>query len=110
MARLIDAEKLKDHLDATKDVIMSTQNDVLSASAKGAAIGVCQAILEVVDAQPTIDAQTVRHGQWINDTFCSECNRFPVDVSFNVSNQKLAKYFSWCPHCGAKMDGGAENG
>lgn len=53
---------------------------------------------------PTIEAEPVRHGHWVNDTFCSECNRFPVDVSFNVNIQKLAKYFSYCPHCGVKME------
>lgn len=57
-----------------------------------------------IEDSPTIDAEPVRHGRWINDTFCSECNRFPVDVSVSISNQELTKYFSRCPHCGAKMD------
>lgn len=58
---------------------------------------------------PTLDAEPVKHGRWINDTFCSECNRFPVPAGVSVSDQELTKYFSWCPHCGAKMDGGANN-
>lgn len=59
---------------------------------------------ELIAQQPTIEAEPVLHGQWINDTFCSECKRFPVDVSVSISNQELTKYFSRCPHCGAVMD------
>lgn len=68
------------------------------------------AIQKLINEQPTIEAEFVRHGRWINDTFCSECKRFPVDVSVSISNQELTKYFSRCPHCGARMDGGADNG
>lgn len=46
----------------------------------------------------------VRHGRWVNDLFCSECHRFPVDVSVSISNRELTKYFSRCPHCGAIME------
>lgn len=61
-------------------------------------------VLELIDAAPTIETEPVRHGHWINDTFCSECKRFPVDVSVPISNQQLTKYFSRCPHCGSRMD------
>jgi len=53
---------------------------------------------------PIIEAEPVRHGRWINNTFCSECKRFPVPVDVSVCNQELTKYFSRCPHCGAVMD------
>ena len=62
-----------------------------------------------LNRMPTIEAEPVIHAQWINNTFCSNCNRFPVDVSVSISNQELTKYFSRCPHCGARMDGGTEN-
>lgn len=60
-------------------------------------------MIAILDDSPTIEAEPMRHGQWINDTFCSECKRFPVDVSVPISNQELTKYFSRCPHCGARM-------
>lgn len=62
------------------------------------------------DSHAQIELNPVRHGRWVDNTFCSECNRFPVDVSVSISNQELTKYFSRCPHCGAKMDGGVNNG
>lgn len=60
----------------------------------------------IIKMMQTIEAEPVRHGRWVNDVFCSECNRFPVDVSVSISNKELTKYFSRCPHCGAKMDRG----
>ena len=102
--RLIDA-------NAAADKIMretEARADEIGVGGVALMIGFARALRDETNF-PTIEAEPVRHGRWINDTFCSECNRFPVDVSFNVSNQKLAKYFSRCPHCGAKMDGGEEN-
>ena len=53
--------------------------------------------------EPTIDAVEVVHGRWRFrknwDFFvCSEC-------SYESSN-----YSNYCPNCGAKMDGGNEDG
>ncbi len=52
------------------------------------------------------ELKDVKHGRWVNDTYCSICGRFPVDVSESISNRRLTKFFECCPHCGAKMDGG----
>lgn len=46
-----------------------------------------------------------RHGHWTNGDFCSNCSRFPVDCSLPIGNRDLTKYFEYCPHCGAHMDG-----
>ena len=56
---------------------------------------------ELLDEQPTIDAEPVRHGKWIyhidsesiGETWiCSECN-----------GEELCKT-KFCPYCGARMD------
>lgn len=85
--RLIDANALKEDIDTSL------------------IYGLCARFDEIVERQPTIEIEPVRHAQWINDTFCSNCKRFPVpvDVSASISNQALTKYFSRCPHCGARM-------
>lgn len=72
----------------------------------------------VLDDMPTIDYAPVRHGKWIKDKDdlywgnhfihlnCSLCggeahiNRF--GTAYILSN--------YCPNCGAKMDGGKEDG
>jgi len=63
---------------------------------------------------PTIEAEPVRHWQWIpqytskrglSDFFaCSECNK----TSFTYHKVKMCSY-NFCPNCGAKMDGGETN-
>lgn len=51
-----------------------------------------------------MDEMKDRRGRWVNNVFCSVCKRFPVDVSISISNRELTKYFSYCPHCGARMN------
>ena len=57
---------------------------------------------DLIDKCPTIDAEPVRHGRWINPRLnkyghpchqCSEC--------LFVASQKDRNF---CPDCGAKMD------
>ena len=59
---------------------------------------------------PTVDAVEVVHGRWIETeegTICSECNEHPFeDGEYAIANYKA----NYCPNCGARMDGGVENG
>ena len=61
-----------------------------------------------LDAQPTVDAVEVVHGRWIefgsHDSVekCSECG--------TVFHYPTVYKFNYCPNCGAKMDGGNEDG
>lgn len=64
-------------------------------------------IRHVIDDAPTVDAVPVVHGRWSDAGFgelpkhapygwaCSACG----GISFNNE-------YIYCPHCGAKMDGG----
>ena len=57
---------------------------------------------DLIDKCPTIDAEPVRHGRWINPRLnkyghpCHQCNQ-----CLFVASQKDRNY---CPDCGAKMD------
>ena len=59
-----------------------------------------------IKAQPAADVAPVVHGRWdILDGYktrrvCSVCG---WDVP------EYGKFYSYCPNCGAKMDGGADN-
>ena len=65
-----------------------------------------QSIMEL----PAADVAPVRHGYFRRLTFsgdtiiCSECK-----IAYNIFETNGAENFNFCPHCGAKMDGGDEN-
>ena len=58
------------------------------------------------------DVAEVRHGRWIDDKVsfylgCSECGCFleyAVDTFLDNGD-----HYNYCPNCGAKMDGGADD-
>lgn len=56
----------------------------------------------------TVDAEPIRHGTWENYPGhayrrCSICKTEWEKPKFNIRS-------NYCPNCGAKMDGGKENG
>lgn len=63
-------------------------------------------IVDMLKEAPVIEAEPVRHGHW-DDSFdgitlyCSVCG-----MSHNCINRTP----DYCPHCGAKMEGGANDG
>lgn len=70
-----------------------------------------QEISAYIELAPTIEPE-VRRGRWIpkdiiENMKCSECGeeyRMPFDFDANVYP------YDFCPKCGARMDGGADNG
>lgn len=64
---------------------------------------------QIIDDEPTADVQPVKHGHWIehpDDIFplesSIECSVCGEQENVNIHND------SFCPNCGAKMDGGNE--
>lgn len=66
-------------------------------------------MIGALEAAPTIDAEPVRHGKWIDDTGClssckqykcSECGRRPI-----LNEMWCYELTEYCPFCGAKMGG-----
>lgn len=69
-------------------------------------------IIDALENIPSADVAPVVHGRWeyIPQTFntlsqfrCSFCGWWSLDPSIDGA-------YNYCPNCGAKMDGGAENG
>ena len=60
-----------------------------------------------VDAIPAADVAPVRHGRW-EVVVGSNGKEYMVCTCCRVS-QDLTGVFTYCPNCGAKMDGGDGN-
>lgn len=87
--RLIDADALK-----TRAIIWNGKPETVVD-------------LREIQNAPTIDAAPVVHGRWVCEPdrirhwYCSECGRVE-GVTY--------EWMKYCPNCGAKMDGGEDNG
>ena len=70
-----------------------------------------EAVLEYAENLPTVDAEPVRHGRWVNGE-CTNCKHNLIELC-SGEDYELDMYAEFdaefCPFCGARMDGGAEN-
>lgn len=88
--RLIDANELTRLIQSGDDLIFDAATE--------------RELIYMIDHQPTIEAEPVRHGRWKNipgmdnTVFCSEC--------LAAANKELAMKYKGCPFCLARMDGG----
>lgn len=62
----------------------------------------------IIMGQPTADVVEVRHGEWINN-HCTVCGMTPIGeeawTRLGLTPPKFELCMSFCPCCGAKMDG-----
>ena len=73
------------------------------------------AFMAKVCSAPVADVAPVVHARWIHSRYedCSE--QFELVKSSQCNHEAYAMAFyvrggNYCPNCGAKMDGGADNG
>lgn len=66
----------------------------------------------LLNSIPAADVAPAVHGRWLHSGYvdhlevvkCSECNHEAFAIALYVCDG------NYCPECGAKMDGGADNG
>ena len=113
MPELIDKGKLLFYLEAIKP------DEHVTAYGE-AAIDVINHIENYVSEmptaeQPTIEAEPVRRGRWIaiddKTARCSCCRWYQkARRAASISEGSFGKVYRFCTACGARMDGGADNG
>ena len=64
---------------------------------------------------PAADVAPVVHGEWVRphwkgSVFCYDCSVCGNEVIHQEYRWRDKKIYPICPWCGAKMDGGADNG
>ena len=91
--RLIDADSLREIWLASDDF----DNDTINA------------VLYSIDEAPTVDAEPVRHGRWIDTEpeYC-DCYAKNAHVCSNCHDFYTLdwEYMNYCPNCGAKREKG----
>jgi hypothetical protein len=106
MVEYIEREALREILDGWRDAHADV-DDVHGC-------GLLEDVICEVDAQTAADVAPVVHGRWIHSRYedcseqfelvkCSQCNHEAYAMAFYVRGG------NYCPNCGAKMDGGADN-
>jgi hypothetical protein len=100
--RLIDAKEL---MENGWHLVKTGESNVFLAS------------MSLADV-PTVDAVEVVHGRWLYDSgsgkyFCSACDEYALsfkkDTLYGGDLYEVC-LTDYCPNCGAKMDGGNQDG
>ena len=96
--RLIDADKF---ILAIMDAALSSVDE--------------DTILDLVDSVPTADVAPVVNGKWIrphwkNSNYCCDCSECGGEAMHRDYQWHKNGIYPICPNCGARMDGGGENG
>lgn len=125
--RLIDADDvlrfIEDEIEESKEEKADAQarNDDNDTSYNCGEIQEARRIKKRILESPTIDAEPVVHARWVKDregnTYCSHCDKYIPAVHFHAEYQDYESEWDEeieetevCPNCGAKMDGGADDG
>ena len=106
--RLIDADKMAVE---ESEAYISAQCQIKDELARSVNAVVHTKIQRLIADTPTVDVAPVRHGWWIDKgeyAVCTECDGRSGTQYDGVEPIPLMTQF--CPNCGAKMDGGADNG
>ena len=106
MARMIDADNLMKSIEDNSYSVSQKNNSI----EKGMTL---TGIRQCIEEQPTVDAEPVRRGKWIEKEVIGGIN----SLTFKVEKYKIYKCslcrievmpssikYKYCPECGAKME------
>ena len=97
MAEYIEREYA---VDAVVDVYYNTPDINLS----------CEKFETAIFKIPAADVAPVRHGCWERVIPSKSAAKWSTKVSCSNCHSAGYAHHKYCPNCGAKMDGGADNG
>ena len=90
MTRLIDADALKEYFKTIRKYHVGKYSEWYLA--------------DVLEQQPTIDAEPVKHGKWIDRTIKVSAELTNIIHVCSVCEEMAVGKYRYCPHCGARMD------
>lgn len=107
--RLIDADTLR---AARYHALPYTHIHALGVDVESYECGWNDALDAAAESAPTVEAEPVKHGHWIEHDvglICSECGHYTESMYDEPFNNKFGKGWAlkrpyYCGYCGAKMD------
>ena len=112
--KLTDLDILTDIIEGTDWYHINKDGELVQGANSATDVPLYKAddIYRALESAPNVDAEKVAHGYWykhLGFTLCSRCQTmFDVDLTM-LQVPSAWKMPNYCPHCGAKMDGGAED-
>lgn len=100
MAEYIKREELRKTLETWRDAHADVDDED--------GWGLLEDVLRELNAQATADVAPVVHGRWIEDHDYLKCPECGVMVKLDFTFFDDIGDWNYCPACGAKMDGGAD--
>lgn len=89
--RMIDADALKEYFKTIQKYHVGKYSEWYLA--------------DVLEQQPTVDAELVRHGYWIRKEWAEESEGLLIDnYECSACKSWVRNETNYCPNCGAKMD------
>lgn len=82
----------------------------------GALLDGCETDIELLDEIPAADVAEVVHGEWLrsdddwNSLTTIQCSRCGEEWCFETDDDVSLLNYKHCPNCGAKMNGGNDDG
>ena len=105
--RAIDADEFKEKLKDRADKLYASIAKGATYPSQGLFDGLSYAQC-VADGMPTVDAEPVRHGYWIDMgdfESCSVCHKTHLKEFQSYYAKVVWLKTPYCAQCGAKMDG-----
>ncbi len=96
-----------DYIKRTDAVKIAEKYGLANGSVLGRHTGLADCIASEISSLPAADVAEVGHARWErvrSNWYCTGCNK-----GYRITKgAPMASGFSYCPNCGAKMDGAAE--
>ena len=104
---------MTDYIRRDDAVKIAERYGLANGSTLGRHTGLADCIASEILGLPAADVAPVVHGRWIDGAEDFTCGNHNAECSIcrcYVSWDGCDEDFNYCPNCGAKMDGGNENG
>lgn len=106
---------MTDYIKRTDAVKIAEKYGLANGSVLGRHTGLADCIASEISGLPAADVAEVVHGEWLradddwNSLTTIQCSLCSEEWCFETDDDVSLLNYKYCPNCGAKMDGGADN-